>query len=274
MAGVGLGRGQVEGALGFRAEPWAGPLGTWRGGALRAGHTGPGSRTCPANHRLGEPPKWMGGQAGLGDRAKSSVHRRETEAHRGGPPRTLSLQLGSCQDAQRQIQRQDPWATGSGSGRRGPGRGNGGGQQKEQSPGPACPHASPAGPWATASPGGYNGFSTSFRVLQNVTSRRATFQKQLGRRPLRGVRHPCTQQPSRLFPGCPRTQQRAGRLPRDGLAAARPAAWLPGSSPVRVEELYLTKDDKSPPSGMFQNHCALPQGSLMEGSTPEPPGPP
>lgn len=63
---------------------------------------------------------------------------------------------------------------------------------------------------------------------------------------------------------------RAG-LPRDGLAAARPAAWLRGSSPVRVEELYLTEDDKSPPSGMFPNHYVLPQGSLLEGSAPGPP---
>lgn len=37
---------------------------------------------------------------------------------------------------------------------------------------------------------------------------------------------------------------------------------------MRMEELYLTKDDKSPPSGMFQNCRGLPQGSVLEGSTP------
>lgn len=79
---------------------------------------------------------------------------------------------------------------------------------------------------------------------------------------------PCTRKPSRLFRVVlGHSRGRAG-LPRDGLATARPAAWLRGSSPVRMEELYLTKDDKSPPSGMFQNCRGLPQGSVLEGSTP------
>lgn len=37
---------------------------------------------------------------------------------------------------------------------------------------------------------------------------------------------------------------------------------------MQMEELYLTKDDKSPLSGMFQNCHGLPQGSVLEGSTP------
>lgn len=64
-------------------------------GSSAAGCTGPGPRDRSENCRLGEPLKRTGRQAGLGDRATSSVYRQETEAHRGGPPppRTLSPQL-------------------------------------------------------------------------------------------------------------------------------------------------------------------------------------
>lgn len=55
-------------------------------GSSAAGCTGPGPRDRSENCRLGEPLKRTGRQAGLGDRATSSVYRQETEAHRGGAP--------------------------------------------------------------------------------------------------------------------------------------------------------------------------------------------
>lgn len=42
-----------------------------------------------------------------------------------------------------------------------------------------------------------------------------------------------------------------------------------------TSELYITTDVRSPPSGMFQNHCAppvrLPPGPSLEASSPAPP---
>lgn len=66
VAGVGLGRGWVEGTLGFWAEPWARPLGTWRGGALRAGCAGPAPQAHSGNCRLGEPQSGRASSLGSG----------------------------------------------------------------------------------------------------------------------------------------------------------------------------------------------------------------
>lgn len=85
---------------------------------------------------------------------------------------------------------------------------------------------------------------------------------------LQGLQHQLpAQQPS--LPGPLRGA--IADLPPPGPTRPKPGAWLQGSEPSMDEGLYLTKDDKSPPSGMFKNHCALPQGSLLRAAPWEAP---